>query len=67
MSKTKQYFEQEVEKQVESVLDSVLNQKINEQKAKEKILSIQGLELTGIDEYNVDEVIYETIKNKVLH
>ena len=57
MSKVKNYYWDLAEKAVDKILDELKNNAISKEAAKAKIMNVDNLELVGIDEYNVDEVI----------
>ncbi len=59
--KTKQYYWDNAEKEVDSILSDVKNGEYNTTVAKNKILALgdDKLNLVGIDEHNVDEVVME--------
>jgi hypothetical protein len=59
MSKVKQMAWDNAEEKVDSIIDDMNNGKFNSTIAKNKILAVDNVELTGIDENNVDEVIDE--------
>ena len=65
MSKVKQYYTDLTEKQVDDIILSYKSNKITEQDCKDKIMKLENLELVGIDEYNIDEVINDTFYDKV--
>ena len=59
--KTKQYYWDNAEKEVDSILSDMKNGEYNTTVAKNKILALgdDNLNLVGIDEHNVDEVVME--------
>lgn len=57
MAKVKAMAWDNAEKEVDDIIDSYKAKKISYDKCKEKILKVQNVELCGIYEYNVDEVI----------
>lgn len=59
--KTKQYYWDNAEKEVDSILSDLKNGEYNTTVAKNKILALgdDKLNLVGIDEHNVDEVVME--------
>ena len=57
MSKVKQYYTDLTEKQVDDIILSYKSNKITKQDAIDKIMKLDNLELVGIDEYNIDEVV----------
>tara|TARA_B100000927_G_scaffold155806_1_gene125460 strand:+ start:133 stop:327 length:195 start_codon:yes stop_codon:yes gene_type:complete len=57
MSKVKNYYWDLAEKAVDAILIELKNNSISKEAAKAKIMNVDNLELVGIDEYNVDEVI----------
>ncbi len=60
ISKVKQYYTDLTEKQVDDIILSYKSNKITEQDCKDKIMKLDNLELVGIDENNIDEVINDT-------
>ena len=57
MSKVKNYYWDLAEKAVDAILLELKNNAITKEAAKAKIMIVDNLELVGIDENNVDEVI----------
>ena len=57
MSKVKNYYWDLAEKAVDAILLELKNNAISKEAAKAKIMAVESLDLVGIDEYNVDEVI----------
>ncbi len=57
MSKVKQWAWDTAEKAVDKILDDFKSGKYNSTVAKNKISMVDNLELVGIDEFNIDEVI----------
>ena len=59
--KTKHYYWDNAEKEVDSILSDMKNGEYNTTVAKNKILALgdDKLNLVGIDEHNVDEVVME--------
>ena len=57
MSKVKNYYWDLAEKAVDAILIELKNNSISKEAAKAKIMNVDNLELVGIDEYNVDEVL----------
>ena len=59
--KTKQYYWDNAEKEVDSILSDMKNGEYTTTVAKNKILALgdDKLNLVGIDEHNVDEVVME--------
>ena len=57
MSKVKQWAWDQAEKEVDNIINELKNNSISKEAAKAKIMNVDNLELVGIDEYNVDEVI----------
>ena len=57
MAKIKQYYTDLTEKQVDDIILSYKSNKITKQDAIDKIMKLDNLELVGIDENNIDEVI----------
>ena len=50
-------------KKVDNIIAKLTSGEIDRSTAKTKIMKVDNLELVGIDEYNVDEVIYEAHAN----
>jgi len=63
MSKTMQYAMDTAETSVDAILTDVKANKLSMEDAEQKILSVSNVELLGIDENNVGDVIYEEINN----
>ena len=64
MSKVKQWAEDEAETAVDKVLDKLTKGEINRDDARTEIMGLNvNLGLIGIDEFNIDEVIYEAHAN----
>ncbi len=61
MSKVKQWATDEAEKAVDKILSDVKSNIMSIDIARNKILAVNNVNLTGIDEFNVDEVIAENI------
>tara|TARA_Y100000996_G_C22188131_1_gene505765 strand:- start:354 stop:548 length:195 start_codon:yes stop_codon:yes gene_type:complete len=57
MGKVKSWAWDCAEEQVDDIIKSVKLGKISKEQAKIDISKVQNLDLLGIDEYNVDEVI----------
>ena len=57
MSKVKQWSWDQDEKEFDNIINELKNNSISKEAAKAKIMNVDNLELVGIDEYNVDEVI----------
>ena len=57
MSKTKQWAWDTAEKVSDDIINSYVKGDIDINKAKEKMSNVDNLDLVGIDEYNVDEVL----------
>ena len=58
MSKVKEYYTNEAEKEVDKIISEVKNNAISTEAAKAKIMNVDNVNMLGIEEYNVDEVIY---------
>ena len=65
MSKLKQYYTDLTEKQVDDIILSYKSNKMTKQDAIDKIMKLDNLELVGIDENNIDEVVDDTFYDKV--
>ena len=57
MSKVKNYYWDLAEKAVDAILLELKNNAITKEDAKAKIMVVDNLDLVGIDEHNIDEVI----------
>jgi predicted HAD superfamily Cof-like phosphohydrolase len=57
MSKVKQYYTDVAEKAVDKIINQVKQNLITKETAIADILKVDNLNLIGIDEHNVDEVI----------
>ena len=57
MSKVKNYYWDLAEKTVDAILLELKNNAITKEAAKAKIMVVDNLDLVGIDEHNIDEVI----------
>ena len=57
MSKVKQWAEDTAEKKVDDILSQLKNNAISKEAAKTKIMNVDNVNMLGIEEYNVDEVI----------
>jgi len=57
MSKVKQYAENTAENQVDEILKSLKGGNIDEVKAEKEILNVTNVEMLGINEDNVEEVL----------
>lgn len=63
MSKVKNYYWDLAEKAVDAILLELKNNSITKEAAKAKIMMVESLDLCGIDEHNVDEVIDMELEN----
>ena len=61
MRKVKQWSRDEAEKVVDKILSDVKSNIMSIDIARNKIMKVENVNLTGIDEFNVDEVIAENI------
>jgi hypothetical protein len=61
MSKVKQYIETSVENAVDKIIYKLKDGQIDFDTCKSKILEIDNLNMVGIDEDNIEEVIQENI------
>jgi len=59
MSKVKQWAEDTAEKAVDDILKDVKSNIMSIDIARNKILAVNNVNLTGIDEFNVDELEME--------
>jgi basic membrane lipoprotein Med (substrate-binding protein (PBP1-ABC) superfamily) len=62
MSKYKQYIEQSVENQVDKFINKMKDGQIDLDTCKSKILEIDNLNMVGINEDNIEEVITQEIQ-----
>ena len=62
MSKIKQYIENSVENQVDKFISKMKDGQIDLDTCKSKILEIDNLNMVGIDENNIEEVITQEIQ-----
>ena len=60
MGKVKQCAMDNAEKNVDIVVNDYINNKINLETAKNKVLKVENVNMTGIDELNVDEVLEDS-------
>jgi len=60
MGKVKQRAMDNAEKNVDIVVNDYINNKINLETAKNKVLKVENVNMTGIDELNVDEVLEDS-------
>ena len=60
MGKVKQMAMDNAEKNVDLVVNDYINNKINLETAKNKVLKVENVNMTGIDELNVDEVLEDS-------
>jgi len=58
MSKVKNYYWNEAEKASDVIIDDYVKGNIDFNTAKTKVLEVDNINLTGIDEYNVDEALF---------
>ena len=58
MSKTKNYYWNEAEKASDVIIDDYVKGNIDFNTAKTKVLEVDNINLTGIDEYNVDDALF---------
>ena len=63
MGKVKQMAMDNAEKNVDIVVNDYINNKINLETAKNKVLKVENVNMTGIDELNVDEVLFTEKEN----
>ena len=60
MGKVKQMAMDNAEKNVDIVVNDYINNKINLETTKNKVLKVENVNMTGIDELNVDEVLEDS-------
>jgi len=58
MSKTKQWAWDTAEKVSDDIINSYVKGDIDFNNAKDKLSNVDNIELCGIDEHNVDEVLF---------
>ena len=58
MSKVKNYYWNEAEKASDVIIDYYVKGNIDFNTAKTKVLEVDNINLTGIDEYNVDDALF---------
>ena len=58
MSKTKQWAWDTAEKESDNIIKSYVDGDITKDNAINKLSNVDNIELCGIDEYNVDEVLF---------
>ena len=63
MSKVKQWAEDTAEQKVDNIIAKLTSGEITRSDARNQIMKVDNLELVGIDEHNIDEVIYEAHAN----
>jgi len=61
MSKVKQYAEDTATSKVDQIINSLKQGMIDKDNAEKQILKVDNIELIGINDYNVGEVIYEVL------
>ena len=57
MSKVKNYYWDLAEKESDSIINNYVENKISKDDAITQLSNVEGIELCGIDEHNVDEVL----------
>ena len=57
MSKVKNYYWDLAEQESDKIIDQYVKDVISKDDAIKQLSNVQNLELVGIDEYNVDEVL----------
>ena len=57
MSKVKNYYWDLAEKESDTIINNYVKNEISKEKAIIDLSNVQNIELCGIDEYNVDEVL----------
>ena len=62
MGKVKQWAEDTAEKKVDNIIFKMKEGQIDWDTAKSDILKVENVNMTGIDEDNIDEAIEEAIK-----
>ena len=65
MSKVKQYYTDLTEKLVDDIILDYKSNNITKDTAIDKIMKLDNLDLVGIDENNVDEVVDDIFYDKV--
>ena len=62
MGKVKQWAEDTAEKSVDNIIFKMTDGQIDWDTAKSDILKVDNVNMTGIDEDNIDEVMDEAVK-----
>ena len=65
MSKVKQWAEDTAEKSVDKIILNYKNNLITKETAVSEIMNVDNLQMIGIDENNIEEVIEDTFYDKV--
>ena len=63
MSKTKQWIEESTETKVDNIIAKLTSGEITRSDARNQIMNVDNIEMLGIDENTVYEVIYEAHAN----
>ena len=63
MSKTKQWIEESTETKVDNIIAKLTSGEITRSDARDQIMNVDNIAMLGIDEHNIDEVIYEAHAN----
>ena len=63
MGKVKQWAMDNAEKNVDIVVNNYIKNKIDFKTAKNNVLKVDNVNMTGIDELNVDEVLFTEKEN----
>ena len=59
MSKTKQWIEESTETKVDNIIAKLTSGEITRSDVRNQIMKVDNIAMLGIDEHNIDEVIYE--------
>tara|TARA_B100001057_G_scaffold261527_1_gene261775 strand:+ start:6862 stop:7068 length:207 start_codon:yes stop_codon:yes gene_type:complete len=63
MAKVKTYYTELADEQVTDIIKSYTDGKITKEKAKIDISKVDNLDLVGIDDENVDDVLYYALED----
>ena len=62
MSKVKNYYWDQAEKQSDEIIMNFCQGKITHADAKQQLSNVEGIELCDINDYNVDEVLQDSLE-----
>lgn len=66
MGKVKAWAYDCAEKEVDDILDKVKSGVINRDDAEKEIMQVSNLDILGVDEYNVDEIIDDYLNDNTV-